>query len=221
MTDPAELSLDHSSAIWSEPAPTLGDRPLVVLLHGRGSHERDLFSLVPYLPEGAVYVSLRAPHPLGTGWSWFVSGPPGLPELPSVLSATSAVLAFLDDLAPTGPVAVVGFSQGGAMATQLLRHAPQRFASLTVLAGFSVDGGELSGDADARLPALQTPVFWGRDPADPVIPAAAIARTQDWLPAHSRLTVREYPGIGHSISREELDDVNAFLAETLALEPRG
>lgn len=215
MTPPVDLLLDDSAALWSAPVATLGDRPLVLLLHGRGADEHDLFSLVSRLPRDAVYLSLRAPHPLGSGWSWFLPGTPGLPDPASARQATAAVLALLDRVTPSGPVSVVGFSQGGAMATQLLRHAPERFASFVVLAGFSIDGGELSGAAEAVLKTVRKPVFWGRDPADPVIPADAIARTQEWLPAHSLATVREYPGVGHSISQEEIDDVAVFLANTL------
>jgi phospholipase/carboxylesterase len=77
-----------------------------------------------------------------------------------------------------------------------------------VLAGFSLED---DGPEDARLERLRPPVFWGRDPGDPVIPQSAVDRTDAWLPTHSTLTKREYPGVGHSISRDELDDVNAFL----------
>lgn len=211
MTIHDTLPLDDSAVVWSE--PELGGRPLVVLMHGRGSHENDLFSLVPMLPKEAVYASVRAPLAERNGWSWFPSGEPGLPDPASATAATRGVLDWLDRVAPSGPVSVVGFSQGGAMATQLLRNAPERFASFVNLAGFSIGG--VDDDTDARLAALAKPVFWGRDPEDPVIPQSAIDRTQAWLPAHSQLLVREYRGIGHSVSREEIDDVAAFLRSTL------
>jgi phospholipase/carboxylesterase len=93
-----------------------------------------------------------------------------------------------------------------------MRCAPERFASYINLAGFVVPG---DAPADSRLTELLPPVFWGRDIADPVIPQSAIIRTAQWLPEHSRLTTRTYPGVGHSISREEADDVAQFLRETL------
>lgn len=37
--------------------------PLVVLLHGRGSNERDILGLAGALPEGAAYAAVRAPSP--------------------------------------------------------------------------------------------------------------------------------------------------------------
>ncbi|GAB3140605.1 alpha/beta hydrolase [Marisediminicola antarctica] len=216
---PGDLPLDDDAVVWSDRLLPGDTRPLVVLLHGRGSNERDLFSLVPVLPQDAVYASVRAPLPHvggapGDSWTWFRSGLPGSPDPASAIAATAGVLDWLARVAPNSRVAAVGFSQGGALTTQLLRHAPHRFESFVNLAGFSIEGGA-DAEQDMLLAAAARPVFWGRDPADPVIPADAIERTMRWLPDHSQLTVREYPGIGHSISRDEIADVAQFLRRTL------
>ena len=218
---PGDLPLDDGAVLWSDRLLPGDPRPLIVLLHGRGSHERDLFSLVPALPGDAVYASVRAPLPHqggapGDSWGWFGSGLPGFPDPASAIAATAGVLHWLDRAAPESRVAVVGFSQGGALATQLLRHAPHRFEGFVNLAGFSIDGGADAAQ-DSLLAAAARPVFWGRDPFDPVIPEDAIERTMRWLPGHAQLTLREYPGIGHSISRDEIDDVAEFLRRTLRL----
>ncbi|MHA6694717.1 alpha/beta hydrolase [Homoserinimonas sp. A520] len=207
------VTIDDSLVVWSLPREELADRPLVVLMHGRGSHEQDLAGLIPLLPGEYAYASLRAPLRFdGGGHTWFAAGAPGEPPVASVDAAAIAVLEWLDRVAPTGPVAAAGFSQGGAMATHLMRHDPDRFACYVNLAGFIVPG---DAPADSRLPELLPPVFWGRDPADPVIPQSAMARAEQWLPSRSRLTARTYPGIGHSISAEEVDDVAQFLRATL------
>jgi phospholipase/carboxylesterase len=211
MTNP--VSIDESVVVWSAPREELAQRPLVLLMHGRGSHEQDLAGLIPLLPAEFGYASLRAPLRFdGGGHTWFAAGAPGAPPAASVDAAVAAVLEWLDGVAPRGPVAAAGFSQGGAMATHLMRHAPERFTSYVNLAGFIVPG---EAPADARLLELRPPVFWGRGAADPVIPQAAIDLVEQWLPLRSRLTTREYPGLGHSISAEEIDDVNRFLRETL------
>lgn len=207
------LAIDDSLVVWSTPPDELGDRPLVVLMHGRGSHEQDLAGLIPLLPSEYAYVSLRAPLRFdGGGYTWFAAGAPGAPPIASVDASVIAVLDWLDRVAPSGPVVAGGFSQGGAMATHLMRHAPERFAGFVNLAGFIVPG---DAPADSRLSELLPPVFWGRDPGDPVIPPSAMDRTEQWLPSRSQLTTRTYPGIGHSISAEEVTDVAQFLRVTL------
>ena len=205
------LAIDPHAVVWNvsegDREAALAERPLLVLMHGRGSHENDLFTLAPLLPPDVVIASVRAPLPLGDAYTWFPLGTPGDPGKVAADAAAVAVLDWLDTFATT-TVALMGFSQGGAMTIQLMRHAPERFAAYVNLAGFSI-----SGDlpADAKLETLRPPVFWGRDPADPAIPELAIERTIRWLPSHSTLTAALYSGIGHSISREEIDDVNRFL----------
>ena len=59
MTNP--ISIDPAAVLWSAPESERAGRPLLVLLHGYGADERDLFSLAPHLPSEPVIAALRAP----------------------------------------------------------------------------------------------------------------------------------------------------------------
>lgn len=189
-------------------------QPLLLFLHGFGSHEGDLAGLASFLPEHFDWVSLRAPIAISaSGFAWFPITTPGRPDAASVFQATEAVLHWLDEnVEERTPVVPIGFSQGGLMVTQLLRQAPARFAAGVVLSGFSLDA-VLPGDSE--LAAARLPVFFGRGDADGVISPETTARISAWLPGHSSLTEKVYPGLAHSISAEELADVSAFLAEVV------
>jgi phospholipase/carboxylesterase len=189
-------------------------QPVLLFLHGFGSHEQDLAGLASFLPERFDWVSLRAPLPIAAnGFAWFPITTPGRPEPASVSDATEAVLAWLDaNVDAATPVVPIGFSQGGLMVTQLLRHAPGRFPAGVVLSGFSLDA-ELPGDEE--LARRRPPVFFGRGDVDGVISAETTARIAAWLPGHSTLTEKVYPGLAHSISADELADVSAFLDEVV------
>lgn len=205
------MNLDASAVIWSAPERERAGRPLLVLLHGYGSHEGDLFSMSPALPLGPVIASVRAPLPESGGFAWWsLQGQrPGEPDAAAVDAAAEAVLGWLDGLEYTS-VSLLGFSQGGAMSLQLLRHAPDRFTAAVCLSGFVATA---THPGDAELARVRPPVFWGRGTADPVIPDAAVDRTAVWLPDHADATVRIYEGLGHSISTAELGDFAGFLAE--------
>jgi phospholipase/carboxylesterase len=205
------LLIDPVPVIWSLPEAQRAGRPLLLLLHGKGSHEGDLAGLITRLPEGFVIASLRAPIPDGPGFSWFVGNVPGDPASAAVDAAADAVLAWLDGL-PFPPVSVglLGFSQGGVISVQTLRRAPERIAFALNLSGFVASGSEPGDAAISRHP-----VFWGRGDADVVITPAAVDRTAAWLPAHVDLTAAVYRGLPHSISAEELDDIEAFLLARL------
>jgi phospholipase/carboxylesterase len=205
------LTVDPHTVIWSLAEAERAGKPLLILLHGKGSHEGDLAGLIDRLPAGFAVASLRAPIPDGPGFSWFRVLTPGNPPPESVDAAADAVLAWLDTLPAAPPsLGILGFSQGGVIAVQTLRRAPDRVDFALNLSGFVAAGVEAGDDAIA-----QHPVFWGRGDADVVIGPAAIERTALWLPAHVDLTAAVYRGLPHSISSEELDDIAAFLEARL------
>lgn len=208
------LTIDDTATRWS--TADRGRLPLLVLLHGYGADEHDLFGLVPYLPEGIAVASVAAP--LAPPWpmpgrSWYaIEGLDGRsPE--AVTVAAEALLRWLDDAAADAPsVALLGFSQGAAVSLQALRLAPERFGSVVALSGY-VAPGELPNDE--ALTELRPPVFWGRGTHDDVIPPELVDHTAQWLPGHSELSGRVYTGLTHSISEEELSDVHRFLTKWL------
>ena len=205
------MKLDADAVLWSAPESERASRPLLVLLHGYGSHEGDLFGLSPRLPLEPVIASLRAPLRENGGNAWFSLGPEtvGNPDSELANEAADAVLEWLDTLENTS-VGLLGFSQGAAVALQLLRRAPERFDAVIALSGFVVAGTEPGDDV---LRTTRPPVFWGRGTADRVIPAEGIDRTAQWLPTHATVTERIYEDLGHSVSVAELADINAFLLD--------
>ena len=212
-------TIDDAAVLWSAPPEERAGRPLLVLLHGYGSHEGDLFALVPYLPAEFVVAAVRAPlaPPFPTpGWSWFPIEGLHARDGASATAAARALIAWLDETAGSAAspasIGLLGFSQGGVIALQALRLQPERFAFAVNLAGFVADG-EMPGDAE--LADIRPPVFWGRGARDEVIPAERIAHTTQWLPGYVELSGRVYPGLTHSVSQEELDDVRAFLQKQL------
>ncbi|WP_251451856.1 alpha/beta fold hydrolase [Microbacterium sp. Marseille-Q6648] len=215
MSEP--LSLDTAAVLWShEPADRPG-RHLLVLLHGYGADEHDLFGLRPHLPDDVVVAAPAAP--LAPPWpspgrSWYpIEGLDGR-DPARVTAAAHALVDWIDaQAADAASVGLLGFSQGAAVALQALRLAPARFAYAVNLSGY-VAPGPLPGDAELaeRRPA----VFWGRGSRDDVIPAAMIAHSVEWLPAHADLSGRVYEGLTHSVSEQELADVRTFLDKQLA-----
>lgn len=206
------LTIDDAATRWS--VADRGRMPLLVLLHGYGADENDLFGLIPYLPEGIAVASVAAP--LAPPWpmpgrSWYaIEGLDGRSSV-AVTAAAEALLRWVDTAAADAPsVALLGFSQGAAVALQALRLVPERFGSIVALSGYAAPGDL---PEDEALAALRPPVFWGRGTNDEVIPPALVAHTAQWLPTHSELSGRVYTGLTHSISEEELADVRVFLTK--------
>src|SRR5690242_15244449 len=174
---PSDASLDPDVVRWSASPAERAGRPLLVLLHGYGSDENDLFGLVPYLPDEFVMASVRAP--LAPPWpmmgnAWYAID--ALEREEGVTAAASAFIEWLDatmlrETADAPHVGLLGFSQGAAVSLQALRLQPERFAFAVNLSGY-VSPGDLPRDAE--LATRRPPVFWGRGTRDDVIPTALV-----------------------------------------------
>lgn len=217
MAHNGDMKIPDSATVWAG-RPLADGVPLLVVMHGYGANERDLAPLVALLPAEFAAACVRAPLPipqLPGGFAWFpITGDPGMPEIAIADDAVAAMSQWLDALttrSEVGPVVLLGFSQGGAMVTHLLRHHPERFAAGVVLSGFTVPGPVAT---DAALRGIRPPVFFGYDPLDPVVPAAAFERTAQFGAEHFNLTAKTYR-VGHGIDQEELRDVAQFLTEVL------
>jgi phospholipase/carboxylesterase len=200
------------TAVRSTSRPADAARATLVLLHGFGSHEHDLAGLGDLVSDDLPWVSLRAPLALAPrGFAWFPVVTPGSPDPGPVADATDTIWAWVDEhLGADAPVIPLGFSQGGLMATQLLRTSPGRVRAAIVLGGFVQAASQ---PADAELARTRPAVFWGRGADDHVIAAHAVARTSQWLPGHSTLVEKVFPGLAHGIDGRELADVRAFVAD--------
>jgi phospholipase/carboxylesterase len=172
---------------------------LVVLLHGRGSNEREIITLVDHLPDGPAYAAVRAPIAEGGGYAWFANRGIGRPVAESLAETMAWFRRWLDEVAPAGrPVILAGFSGGAAFAGGLLLSDPRRFAGAAVLygtlpfdAGVPVAPGHLAG----------VPVFAARGEQDTVIPRELLDRTWEYLGGESGAVaeLHSHRG-GHGIS---------------------
>ncbi|MDP5228277.1 MULTISPECIES: phospholipase [Arthrobacter] len=204
------IAFPEPTVLWSAPEGDWEGRPLLVLLHGYGANEADLFGLADQLPEDFVVASLRAPIPMGPGYTWFPLTGSLDYSFDAVRDASEYAFDWLDSVKEQfSSVSLLGFSMGMAMATSMWRRRPADFAAVVGLSGFAVEGG---GDyfQDAGLDG-ETPFFWGRDPQDPVIARDKVDFTAAWLLGKARATKVQYSGVWHGISPQEVGHVAEFL----------
>ncbi|GAA1640169.1 alpha/beta hydrolase [Actinoplanes couchii] len=184
--------------------------PLVVLLHGRGSHEQEILGLAGHLPADCAYAAVRAPIAEGGGFAWFANRGIGRPVPESLRANVDWFRAWLDTAAPAGrPVVLIGFSGGAAFAGGLLLDDPQRWAGAAILYGtLPFDAGVPTGPG--RLDGV--PVFVAQGDHDTVIPRELLDRTWNYVRDESgaTATTRRDP-VGHSIAAPALTALSAWI----------
>jgi phospholipase/carboxylesterase len=187
---------------------------LLVLFHGRGADERDLFPLLDLLdPERRLLgVTPRGPLALPPGGAhWYAFQEVGYPDPATFFETYAAVAEWLDGF-DFEHVALGGFSQGGVMTYALgLGSRRPRPAAMVALSGFmpSVPGFELS--LEPPLP----PVAIGHGTFDNVISAEFSRRARETLEAAgAEVLYREYP-LPHAVDPSYLDELAPWLASKL------
>jgi phospholipase/carboxylesterase len=199
-----------------------GPFPTILALHGWGANAHDLLGLAPLLHGGeALVLSPQGPiafelAPGMSGFGWFPLSSGGPPSPAEFQAGREAVAAFLDEAERRYPVdrrkiVVMGFSQGGVMAYDLVMNDPDRFCGLVALSSWLPEA--VTGPIEKQAGHENFPVMVMHGTEDPMIP---VARAQESRDALLRLGVslayHEYE-MGHEIRPEALRDLLAWLED--------
>jgi phospholipase/carboxylesterase len=194
----------------------------LVLLHGRGVDESDLYPLLDALDPGRWLLGAvpRGPLQLPPGGShWYIVERVGYPHQDTFEGTFATLTAWLEALAeetgvPWERTVIGGFSQGAVMSYALAlgagRAAP---AGLLAMSGFipEVEGFDL----ELGRPGLPIAITHGT--LDPIIGVDFARRARQRLEAAgNRLLYREAP-VGHGIAPEWLPDLRAWLEAAVDL----
>lgn len=217
---PESLSLVH---VTQPPREATEDAPpLLLLLHGVGSHEGDLIQLATYLDRRFFIVSARAPVTLAPGmYAWFeVQLDPVRPIInpQQAESSRKRLITFIDeavnayDLDPARAY-LMGFSQGAIISLSVALTRPEKVAGVVAMSGRVLpEIAPLIAPPEA-LTGLQIFVAHGTD--DRVLPIHHGRAARDLLQRLPvALTYREHV-MGHQVSEESLTEIAAWLAERL------
>ncbi|HEX9952872.1 MAG TPA: phospholipase [Rubricoccaceae bacterium] len=209
-------------------APLDGAHTALVLVHGRGATAASILALGAEIargPDGSADTGLAlvAPQAPGgpAGGSWYPHSflAPHAANEPHLSAAVRTVVAAVEAarVAGAGRVVLGGFSQGACLALEV---AARHGAALGLAAAFGLSGaligtadgpdGETAFAYDAPLGGM--PVFAGCDPRDAHVPAARFALSAA-LFEHlgARADFRVLPGLGHSVSADEVAAVRALV----------
>jgi phospholipase/carboxylesterase len=193
--------------------------PMIVAIHGLGDRPE---SFAPVLASLRTRARLIVPYgePWREGFSWF---PPGGLDDAAVLDegtarAADRLAAMIEAISrskpTTGKAVVTGFSQGGMLSFTLAVRHPE-----VVLAAFPVGGLMAPGQVPAFWPMgrAQVAITAFHGGADERVPVARARATVEQLRALGlRVTLTEYPGVGHTITSQMRADLVRAIDTALA-----
>ena len=214
-----QLSLHH---LVREPKLKLDKNPLLLLLHGYGSNEQDLFSFASELPDKYYVVSVRAPFDLQYGsYAWYAinfdADENKFSDLVQARSSRDAIAVFIDELVANYAidiqnVSLVGFSQGSILSYAIGVSYPEKIKNIVAMSGYFNDKIAVDGYEKNNFKNLN--IFASHGAVDQVVPVTWARKAQPTLTSLGiKIEYREYP-VGHTISQQNFYDVIGWLQNT-------
>ena len=193
--------------------------PLIIMLHGYGSHENDLFSFANELPEVFPIISARAPHPMGFGgFCWYqinfdATDPALRSDDEQARTSRDLIIRFIESCQSkyNNPrkVILMGFSQGCILSYAVAFSRPDLVDSVMALSGYLHTPIIPDTIAHEKLKHLYFYITHGTE--DPVLPIEWARKSVQFLEANKlNHEYREY-AIGHGIDAKGFHDLQSFL----------
>ncbi len=186
-------------------------RAAMILAHGRGATAQDIMTIAAeVMHPGFAYL---APQASGNAWypnPFTASIETNEPYLSSALEVLETLLARVEETVPAERVILLGFSQGACLTLEFAARHARRYGGVVGLSGGLIgpDGTprDYPGDFEG------TPAFLGCSDVDPHIRKDRVVEAAEVLKRMgAKVTMRLYPGMGHTVSQYEIESVREIV----------
>ncbi|MFV5692631.1 alpha/beta hydrolase [Flavobacterium sp. LT1R49] len=212
------LSLEYKIR---EPKIKLDKNPLLLLLHGYGSNEEDLFSFATELPDEYYIISARAPYNMQYGaYAWYAinfdADENKFSDHEQAKISRDLIAQFIDELIQTYPIdskniTLVGFSQGSILSYAIALSHPDKVQRVVALSGYVSE--PILEENYLRNDLTKLKIFHSHGTADQVIPVEWARKTKPFLDKLGiKSTYKEYP-VGHGVAPQNFYDFKNWLLE--------
>jgi phospholipase/carboxylesterase len=210
------LSLEYKIR---EPKIKLDKNPLILLLHGYGSNEEDLFSFATELPEEYYIISARAPYDLQYGsYAWYAinfdADQNKFSDHEQAKVSRDIIAGFIDELVANYPIdatqiALVGFSQGSILSYAVALSYPEKVQKVVAMSGYL--NLEIVAEDYLKNNFTNLKIFASHGTVDQVIPVEWARKTPAILENLGiNITYKEYP-VGHGVAPQNFYDFKNWL----------
>jgi len=213
-----KLSLYH---IIKAPKVATEKSPVIILFHGYGSNEEDLFSFAAELPDTLFIVSVRAPRDLPPyGYSWYDINYTTTEKISNdeqAIESREAVANFIDEVVENYPVdknnvTLLGFSQGTILSYAVAFTYPEKVKNIIALSGYlNHNIFELKEDKNYQ----HLDFYCSHGSVDQVIPIEAARLITPFMEANDLQHVYEEFPVGHGVAPQNFYSLKAWLEKRI------
>ena len=209
--------------LFRPPAIKTEKPPLLLLLHGYGSNEEDLFSFAEELPKELLVVSAQAPLSMGYGgYAWytihFSNDASKFSDIPEAKKSLEIIDDFLEEIleehqADRRRIFLLGFSQGAILSMAYALNNPGKVPYVLALSGY-LNTQLIREDLDTEA-IKKLDFFVSHGTVDQVIPVDWARKTPDILNSlRIPNSYKEYP-VGHGVAPQNFYDLKSWIEKRL------
>jgi len=217
-----QYSLKH---IIRKPKVTTKNPSLLLMLHGYGSNEQDLFSFADELPDELLIVSAQAPMSMGFGaYAWytirFEEDDTKFSDIPEAIQARDLISKFIEELQENyhfNPASsfLMGFSQGTILSYAVALSNPAQIRNIIAMSGYINE--KLIDLSDKKEVLKELSFFCSHGKVDTVIPVAWAREIPKKLTALGVVYEYQEYGVGHGVAPENIRDILNWVDEIIAV----
>lgn len=212
--------LDH---IIRKPKVSVENAPALILLHGYGSDENDLFSFADEMPAELFIISAKAPYPMqpyGNAWYaiHFDNENGKFSDDIQAIKSRDMIATFIDQVIENYPVDaskinLLGFSQGSILSYAVALTYPEKVDNVIALSGYI--NKEIFGQDYLKNDLSQLSFYCSHGSADQVIPVDWARRTKPFFENLGvDFTYSEFP-VGHGVAPQNFFELKEWLEKKL------
>lgn len=200
---------------------TSGKNPLLLLLHGYGSNEEDLFSFAAELPEEYYVISARAPYDMIYGsYAWYAinfdADENKFSDIEQAKTSRDLISNFIDELVAeyaidSENVTLIGFSQGCILSYAVAVSYPEKIKRVVAMSGYF--NAEIATENFKENNFSNLKIFASHGSVDQVVPVDWARKAEPTLKQLGiDIVYKEYP-IGHGVSPQNFYDFKNWLRQ--------
>lgn len=193
-------------------APIENAEAVMVMIHGRGATAESILGLSTELDaDGLAFLAPQARANTWYPYSFLEPLEKNEPYLTSALQKLSDLVSAIESAGiPPEKILLLGFSQGACLASEFVARNTRRYGGVAGLSGGLIGPPGTPREYDGSLDG--TPVFLGCSDVDFHIPVERVRETDEVLRGlGADVTMQIYPGMGHTINRDELEHVQRIV----------
>jgi phospholipase/carboxylesterase len=207
--------------IVREPKKEIQNPSLLILLHGYGSNEQDLFSFSEELPDDLLIVSAQAPHEMGHGsYAWYAinfddtNGK--FSDLKQAKTSIDKIAVFIDEIKQkyqtnTDKTFLLGFSQGAILSYSLSFFYPNKVQYIIALSGYI--NTELLPASISK--EIKTNYYCSHGSVDQVLPVDWARKSKPFLDNLRFPNVYSEYAVGHGVAPQNFYSFKSWIEERL------